>query len=246
MFTKRKLCVVTGTRAEYGLLKHLIKEIKNSDEFELILLVTGSHLSEKFGLTFKEIEEDGLIIDRKINIQLVSDCPEGVAQSTALSIQGFSRAYMDFQPDLIVLLGDRYEVLGAAISALYHQVPIAHLHGGEVTLGAMDESIRHSLTKLSHLHFVASEVYRNRVIQLGENPNFVFNVGGLGVDAIKRIKLLTKKQLEENLGFKFMDRNLMVTFHPVTLENATSSYQMGQLLKVLATRKDCHCCFWRR
>ena len=243
MFKKRKLCVVTGTRAEYGLLKHLIKEIDKSDEFELILLVTGTHLSEKFGSTYKEIEEDGLSINLKIDIQIIGDNPNDIANSTALSIQGFSKAYIDFNPDLVILLGDRYELLGAAISAMYHQVPIAHIHGGEVTVGAMDEGIRHSLTKFSHLHFVANEVYRNRVIQLGENPNLVFNVGGLGVDAIKRVNLLTKDELEKSLNFKFKKKNLLVTFHPVTLENSTSSYQMKELLKSLSIRKDCQIIF---
>jgi len=240
---KRKLCVVTGTRAEYGLLKNLILEIDKSDEYELILLVTGSHLSEKFGNTFNEIEGDGFLINRKIDIQIDGDKPADIANSTALSIKGFSKAYLDFNPDLVILLGDRYELLGAAISAMYYQIPIAHLHGGEVTLGAMDEGIRHSLTKLSHLHFVANDVYRNRVIQLGENPNLVFNVGGLGVDAIKRIKLLSKVQLEESLQFKFKEKNLLITFHPVTLENSTSSFQMEELLKALAIRKDCQLIF---
>jgi GDP/UDP-N,N'-diacetylbacillosamine 2-epimerase (hydrolysing) len=243
MFNKRKLCVVTGTRAEYGLLKHLIMEIKKSDQFELILLVTGTHLSDKFGSTFTEIEEDGILINLKIDIQIVGDKPNDIANSTALSIQGFSKAYLDLNPDLIILLGDRYELLGAAISAMYHQIPIAHIHGGEVTIGAIDEGIRHSITKLSHLHFVANDVYRNRVIQLGENPNFVFNVGGLGVDAIKRINLITKDELENSLNFKFKNKNLLVTFHPVTLENSTSSHQMKELLKALSIRKDCQIIF---
>ncbi len=237
MHIKQKLCVVTGSRAEYGLLKHFIKEINESDAFELILLVTGSHLSEKFGLTFNEIKSDGFFINRKIDIQVNKDNPDDIANSTALSIRGFSGAYKDFNPVLIILLGDRYELLGAAIAAMYHQIPIAHLHGGELTLGAMDDSIRHSLTKLSHIHFVANEVYRNRVIQLGENPSLVFNVGGLGVDAIKRVNLLSKKQLEEKLQLKFKERNLLVTFHPVTLEKS-SSHQMEELLKALAIRDD--------
>lgn len=240
---KRKLCVVTGTRAEYGLLKHLMKEIDKSDEFELCLLVTGSHLSEKFGFTFNEIEGDGFLINRKIDIQIIGDGPDDIAKSTALSIQGFSKAFSELNPDLIILLGDRYELLGAALSAMYHQIPIAHLQGGEVTTGAMDEGIRHALTKFSHIHFVANEVYRNRVIQLGENPNLVFNVGGLGVDAIKRIKFMSKEQLEKSLHLKFKDKNLLITFHPVTLDNAASSYQMEELLKALAIRKNCQIIF---
>ncbi|MBX9838771.1 UDP-N-acetylglucosamine 2-epimerase [Silvanigrella sp.] len=239
MKTKRKICVVTGTRAEYGLLKHLIKEISNSDDFELILFVTGSHLSNTFGTTYKEIEEDGFIINRKIDLQIEGDNAIDIANSTSLSISGFSQAYADFNPDLILILGDRYELLGAAISALFHRIPIAHLHGGEVTLGAMDESIRHALTKFSHIHFVAANEYRNRVIQLGENPDYVFNVGGLGVDAIHRINLLPREQIEKYLKLKFKKKNLLITFHPVTLENLTSCQQMGELLKALTLRKDC-------
>ena len=238
MIGKRKLCIITGTRAEYGLLKHLMREIADSDYFELILLVTGSHLSEKFGFTYKEIEGDNFFISRKIDINVHDDSPEGIAESTALSVKGFTKAYLDFQPDLIILLGDRYELLGAAVSAMYQQIPIAHIHGGEVTMGAMDESIRHALTKFSHIHFVANEVYKQRVIQLGEDPNHVFNVGGLGVDAIKRIKLLTKDEIERDLGYKFKDKNLLVTFHPVTLEKSTSFYQMQSLLKAISLRKD--------
>lgn len=238
MHSKRKLCVVTGTRAEYGLLKHLIAAIDSAEEFELILLVTGSHLSQKFGHTFQEIEEDGFLINKKINLNISGDSSDHIAKSTALSLEGFSEAYGELAPDLIIILGDRYELLGAAISAMYHQIPIAHLHGGEVTLGAMDESIRHSLTKLSHLHFVANDEYGNRVKQLGENPSHVFNVGGLGVDAIKRIQLMSKSQLEGSLQMHFREKNLLVTFHPVTLENSTSATQMEELLKALLLRSD--------
>lgn len=243
MLKCRKLCVVTGTRADYGLLKHLIAEINNAEDFELVLFVTGTHLSRDFGNTFTEIEEDGFLISRKIDLDLSSDTPCGVAASTALSLVGFSKAYADVKPDLIVLLGDRFELLGAAISAMYHHIPIAHLHGGEVTVGAMDESIRHSITKFSHIHFAATDIYRNRILQLGEDPNLVFNVGGLGVDAIKRIKLLSKDELEQSLGIKFMRRNLLVTYHPVTLECSSSSSQMEELLRALSPRKDCRIIF---
>ncbi len=235
---KRKLCVVTGTRAEYGLLKHLMRAILDSDDFDLILMATGSHLSERFGFTSHEIELDGFTIHRKIDIQVNGDKPFDASNSTALSLTGFAQAYLDFNPDLIILLGDRYELLGAAISAMFYKIPIAHIHGGEITLGAMDEGIRHALTKLSHLHFVAANEYRNRVIQLGENPKHVFNVGGLGVDAIQRIKLMSKNDIEEDLGIKFKKKNLLITFHPVTLENNTSSQQMGELLRALSCRKD--------
>lgn len=234
----RKLCVVTGTRAEYGLLKHLIKAISASKNFKLQLIVTGSHLSKHFGYTYREIEGDGFHIDKKIDIDVRGDKCNDTARSTALSIEGFSKSYADLKPDLLLLLGDRYELLGAAISAMIHRVPIAHLHGGEVTVGAMDEGIRHAITKFSHIHFVAAEEYKSRVIQLGENPKLVFNVGGFGVDAIRRIKLLSKKELEDSLGFRFKRKNLLITFHPVTLDHSTSVEQMSQLLSALLNRKD--------
>jgi GDP/UDP-N,N'-diacetylbacillosamine 2-epimerase (hydrolysing) len=238
MCAKRKLCIVSGSRAEFGQLKGLARNIGNHESFELILLITGSHLSKKHGFTFKEIEDDGFLISRKIDIGIVDDTAHDVAKSTALALVGFSEAYADFQPDLVILLGDRYELLGAAVAAMYHKVPIAHIHGGELTLGAMDEGIRHSLTKLSHLHFVANETYRKRVIQLGENPSNVFDVGGLGVDAITHLKLLTKEQLAEDLGLNFKKRNLLVTFHPVTLERTSSANQMKELIKALSVRND--------
>jgi GDP/UDP-N,N'-diacetylbacillosamine 2-epimerase (hydrolysing) len=235
---KRKICVVTGTRAEYGLLRHLIKAIDNSSEFELQLIATGTHLSELFGYTYKEIEADGITIDCTVDIELVGDTSRDIARSTALGITGFSEAYEKLKPDLVVVLGDRFEILSASISAMLARIPIAHLHGGEVTEGAMDEGIRHSITKFSQLHFVANEEYRNRVIQLGEDPKHTFNVGGLGVDAIRRIKLLTRNQLEHDLGFTFKKRNLLITFHPVTLEDSTSSQQMKELLSALSKLSD--------
>lgn len=236
--TKRKICVITGTRAEYGLLRHLIKAIDRSSEFELQLVATGSHLSKLFGYTYKEIEADGITIDYKVDIELTGDSSRDIARSTALGITGFSEAYEKLKPDLVVVLGDRFEILAASISAMFSRIPIAHLHGGEVTEGAMDEGIRHAITKFSQLHFVANEEYRNRVIQLGENAKHSFNVGGLGVDAIHRIKLLTRSQLEDDLGFTFKKRNLLITFHPVTLEDSTSSQQMKELLSALSMLSD--------
>ena len=237
-YKKKKLCFVTGTRAEYGLLKRLMWQIKVSDEFDLFLLVTGSHLSELFGHTCSEIERDGFFINGKIDIDVEQDTSQGFVTSTALALQGFGRFYSDINPDLIVLLGDRYELLGAAISAMFYRIPIAHIHGGEITSGAMDDAIRHAITKFSHLHFVATEEYKRRVIQLGESPKHVFNVGGLGVDAINNLKLLTKYQIERQLGIIFWKKNLLVTFHPVTLENNTSLDQMRELLHALSLRKE--------
>jgi len=235
---KRTIAVVTGTRAEYGLLRHLIKLINDSDEFKLQLVVTGSHLSKKFGETYKEIEADGFVINRKIDLLLASDTPLGLAKSTSLGVAGFGEVFNSINPDLILVLGDRFEILSAVIAAMFARIPIAHLHGGEITEGLIDEAIRHSITKFSHLHFVGNEEYRKRVMQLGENPDLVFNVGGLGVDAIKNINLLTKSELENSLGIKFNNKNLLITFHPVTLEKNTSHSQMVELLNALSDFKD--------
>ena len=235
---KRAIAVVTGTRAEYGLLRHLIKLINNSDEFELQLVVTGSHLSKNFGETYKEIEADGFVIDHKIDLQLISDTPVGLAKSTSLGLEGFGKVFDLINPDLILVLGDRYEILSAVIAAMFARIPIAHLHGGELTEGLIDEAIRHSITKFSHLHFVGNEEYRKRVIQLGENPSMVFNAGGLGVDAIKNINLLPKSEIENSLGIKFKNKNLLITFHPVTLEKNTSHSQMVELLNALSDLED--------
>jgi GDP/UDP-N,N'-diacetylbacillosamine 2-epimerase (hydrolysing) len=235
---KRSIAVVTGTRAEYGLLRHLIKLINDSDEFELQLVVTGSHLSKKFGETYKEIEADGFVINRKIDLLLASDTPLGLAKSTSLGVAGFGEVFDSINPDLILVLGDRFEILSAVIAAMFARIPIAHLHGGEITEGLIDEAIRHSITKFSHLHFVGNEEYRKRVMQLGENPDLVFNVGGLGVDAIKNINLLTKSELENSLGIKFKNKNLLITFHPVTLEKNTSHSQMVELLNALSDFED--------
>ena len=234
MPSKRKICVVTGTRAEYGLLRHLIKLINDSNEFELQLIVTGAHLSKKFGETFKEIEADDFIINRKIDLLLVSDTPVSLVKSTSIGLMGFGDAFDSLNPDLVLVLGDRFEIFSAVIAAMFARIPIAHLHGGELTAGLIDEGIRHSITKFSHLHFVGNEEYRKRVIQLGENPKTVFNVGGLGVDAIRNISLLSKSELEKSLGIKLKNKNLLITFHPVTLEKNTSSSQMSELLDALS------------
>ncbi|SVA59860.1 uncharacterized protein METZ01_LOCUS112714, partial [marine metagenome] len=235
---KRKICVITGTRAEYGLLKRLMKAISDSEEFELQLIATGMHLTKKFGLTYKEIESDGFKIDKKVNIKLESDTPIGISKSTSLGLIGFSKSLQELEPDLILILGDRFEVFSAAIASMFLRIPIAHLHGGELTEGATDEAIRHSITKLSHLHFVASKEYKNRVIQLGENPKNVFLVGGLGVDSIRKTKLLSRNELENSLDLKFKKKNILITFHPVTLENSTSGTQMKELLKALSKLRD--------
>lgn len=235
----RKVCVVTGTRAEFGLLRLLMEAIKGHPELDLQLVATGMHLSPEFGSTFHEIEEAGLEIDEKVEMLLSSDTGVAVSKSTGLGISGFADVFDRLKPDVVVLLGDRFEIFAAASAATFASIPIAHLHGGEITEGAFDEALRHSITKMSHLHFVAAEPYRQRVVQLGEAPDRVFNVGGLGVDAIKNISLMSRSDLEHSLGLRFSQKNLLVTFHPVTLEGAEASIrQLHELLAVLGELND--------
>ena len=243
MTTNPKICIVTSTRAEYGLLKSLINRISISDCLELQLIVTGTHLSPEYGYTLNEIQDDGYIIDKKIDMVLSSDSPAGVTKSMGLSMIGFADAFADLDPDLIFILGDRYEMLAAASAALIFRIPIAHCHGGEITQGAIDDAFRHSITKMSDYHFVAAEDYRRRVIQLGENPDNVYVVGGLGTDAIRSYKHLSKEELEESLQFKFGSKNLLITFHPETFNEDTSFTQMQQLLLSLEHLVDTHLIF---
>lgn len=239
----RNICVVTGTRAEYGLLRWVMEGIRQMAGLELQVIATGMHLSPEFGLTYREIEKDGFHIDRKVEMLLSSDTPSGLAKSMGLGLIGFSEALQQLQPDLMLVLGDRFEIFSAVAAAMVARIPVAHLHGGEATEGAFDEAIRHSITKMSHLHFVAAEEYRKRVIQLGEQPERVFLVGGLGIDNIKKLTLLERPALEASLGFELGPKNLLVTFHPVTLENATSTQQIAELLEALGTLEDTHLIF---
>jgi GDP/UDP-N,N'-diacetylbacillosamine 2-epimerase (hydrolysing) len=234
----RKICVITGTRAEYGLLRWVMQGIKEDPELTLQVIVTGMHLSPEFGLTYRAIEQDGFYIDRKVEMLTSSDTPVGIAKSMGLGLIGFADALNELHPDLIVVLGDRFEIFSAVAAALVARIPVAHLHGGEATEGLIDEAIRHSITKMSHLHFVAAEEYRQRVIQLGEQPERVFLVGGLGIDNIKRLQLLDRAELETSLDFKLGEKSLLITFHPVTLETTTASGQMEELLAALAELKD--------
>jgi len=235
---KRRVCVVTGSRAEYGLLRWVMQGIKESELLELQLLVTGSHLSQAFGETYREIEANGFRIDRKIDLELGADTNLSIANAMALALNGFAQALQDLQPDLLLVLGDRYEIFAAAAAAMVSRVPIAHLHGGETTEGAIDEAIRHAITKMAHMHFVAAPDYERRVIQLGEDPERVYMVGGLGIDSILRQPVLSRAELSESLDFQFLARNLLVTFHPVTLENASGTLQMSELLQALSTQND--------
>ena len=234
----RKICVVTGTRAEYGLLRWVMQEITDDPDLELQLLVTGMHLSPDFGLTYKEIENDGFHINHKVEMIGYLDDPVAISESIALGIRGCSIALDQLNPDIILVLGDRFEIFSAAIAAMTARIPIAHIHGGEITEGLIDEAIRHSITKMSHVHFVAALEYGQRVVQLGENPKTVHQVGGLGIDSISRLKLLNKAELEKSLGINFLDRVLVITFHPVTLENQTSKAQMSELLDALSILRD--------
>ena len=235
---KRKICFATGTRAEYGILYWLLKAMHDDPKVELQIIVTGMHLSPEFGLTYKEIEKDGFRIDYKVDMLLSADTPSAISKSTGIGMLGFADALAKLEPDVLVVLGDRYELLAAVFAALVARIPVAHIHGGEVTYGAIDEAIRHAVTKMAYLHFTATEVYQKRVIQLGENPKRVFDVGGMGVDTIAKTNLLCKKDLEEKLGFKFQSKNLMATFHSVTLEHRTSETQMKELLIALGSLED--------
>ncbi|TGL98090.1 UDP-N-acetylglucosamine 2-epimerase (hydrolyzing) [Leptospira barantonii] len=230
---KRKICVVTGTRAEYGLLRLLIRKIQDSSKLELQIVATGMHLSPEFGLTYREIEADGFKIDKKVEMLLSSDTATSVSKSIGMGTIGFADVWEDLKPDLIVVLGDRFEIFSAVSAAMIAKIPVVHIHGGETTEGAFDESIRHSITKMSHIHFTAAEEYKKRVMQLGENPERVFNVGGLGVDSIRSLDLMNQADLETSMGFKFGTKNLLVTFHPETLDAKSPKEQFDELLKAL-------------
>ena len=238
----KKICVVTGTRAEYGLLYWFLKEIESDKELQLQVIVTGMHLSPEFGLTYKEIEKE-FKINKKIEMLLSSDTSVGISKSMGLAQISFAESYDELKPDIVIVLGDRYEIFSATSAAMIARIPIAHIHGGEKTEGAFDESIRHSITKMSHLHFTATEEYKNRVIQLGEHPSRVFNVGGMGIENIKRLKLLSKDEFEKSIEFKLNSKNILVTFHPVTLENSTAKEQFKELLDAIDELEDTNIIF---
>ena len=228
----RKICVVTSTRAEYGLLYWLLKEIKADSELKLQLIVTGMHLSPEFGLTYKEIEKE-FKIDKKIEILSSSHTSLDICAEMARIYEKFAPALAELKPDILVLLGDRYEIFGVAGVASIMQIPIAHIHGGETTQGAFDEAFRHSITKMSHIHFAATNEYANRIIQLGEEPSRVFNVGGPGIENIKKLNLLSKEEFEKSIKFKLAKKNILITFHPATLENSSAREQFNELLNAL-------------
>jgi len=229
---KKIISVLTATRAEYGLLKPIVAKLNEIGEFDVRIVVTGAHLSSEFGLTYKEIDKDGFHIDEKIEILLSSDTPASISKSMGLAMIGFADYFGKLKPDLLILLGDRYETLAVAMTAMNQRIPIAHLYGGETTEGAIDDSIRHVITKLSYLHFTSTDDYRKRVIQLGESPDRVFNVGAIGIENILNEKLFTKEELEATLQVDLNNTYSMVTFHPVTLEKNSAKRQIESLLEV--------------
>lgn len=235
---RNKICVITATRAEYGLLNPLMQRLQGHEKIKLQVVVTGSHLSPEFGLTYKGIEEDGFKIDKKVEMLLSADTDTAIAKSMGLSIIGFGDAFEELKPDAIVVLGDRFEMLAIASVASVFKIPIIHLHGGEITEGAYDDAFRHAITKLSQLHFISTEQYRNRVIQMGEEPNRVFNVGAIGIDNILNRKLLSKHELEKNLGIKFKKYNYQVTFHPETLAGMDAASQFKILLDAIERQNE--------
>lgn len=238
----RKICFVTGTRAEYGLLSRLMRLVKDDADLQLQIIATNMHLMPEYGETYKEIEKDGFTIDRKVYMHKLSDDAKGIVASMAEEMQGMNEALSELRPDILVLLGDRYELLVAAEVALIHRIPIAHIHGGEKTEGAFDDAIRHSVTKMASLHFTSCEEYRHRVIQLGEQPSRVFNVGSLGVENIKSVPLMSKEELEESLDFNLSDNTILVTYHPVTL-GGNPAQDIHDFLDALESFPDQHVIF---
>jgi GDP/UDP-N,N'-diacetylbacillosamine 2-epimerase (hydrolysing) len=238
----RKICVVTTTRAEYGILKPLITSIQNDAQLQLQLVVTGTHLQERFGETYKEIEKDFYIAD-KVAMNLTDTTTQGLSIVMAELQTAMTKSLARLVPDIVIILGDRYEILSVATTAMMLQIPLAHIHGGEITQGAIDDNIRHAVTKLSHLHFTSTPQYTKRVIQLGEEPNRVFYVGSLSVQNIKKMQLLSKKDFEKSIQFTLAKKNLLITYHPQTLCSLTPQEQFQELLNALDTLEDTHLIF---
>lgn len=230
---KRKIAVITGTRAEYGLLYWTMKELQQRDNVTLQLIVTGAHLSHAHGYTVKQIEKDGFTIDARVDMQLGEDTALDITRSMGLCIEGVAKALADLAPDMVVILGDRYEMLAAASAALMLMIPIAHMHGGEVTQGAIDESIRHAITKMSYWHFATAEAYAQRILQLGEDKNRVFVSGAPGIDNIARLPLLSREDLEKTVGIPLVSPILLCTFHPETLSPQPVAEQIEQFTQAL-------------
>lgn len=229
----KQICVLTATRAEYGLLKNIILGLKAVEDIEVKVVVTGMHLSPEFGYTYKEIEQDGIEIDKKIEILLSSDSSSAISKTMGLALIQFADYFMENKFDMLLVLGDRYETLAVCIAAMNQTIPIAHLYGGETTEGSIDESIRHAITKMSYIHFTSTQEYRKRVIQLGEEPDRVYCVGAMGIENILSQELMSLNELEKSLHFSLGDRYAVVTFHPVTLENESAETQIKELIKAI-------------
>lgn len=225
--------MLTATRAEYGLLSPLIKKLREQPEFDTRIVVTGMHLSPEFGLTYKEIEADELEIDRKIEMLISSDSPSAVTKSMGVALMGFADYFAETAPDALIVLGDRYETLAVCIAAMNERIPIFHIHGGEISEGAIDDAIRHCITKLSYLHFTSTEDYRKRVIQLGEEPDRVFNVGALGVENALNVEKMSKEDLEKSIGWELGEFYAVLTFHSVTLDKQAPEEQVNELLEAI-------------
>ena len=238
-----KICIITSTRADFGLLKNLIINIRKNKKFILKVIASGTHFSEKYGYTYSEIKESKIKIDKKIVCKFYSDNPTGISNILSKCVVESSKIFKAFRPDILIVLGDRYEILASTIAAHLSRIPVAHIHGGEVTQGVVDDAFRHSITKMSHIHFVANKIYRNRVIQLGESPKNVYVVGGLGVDSISKTNLLTKKELEKKFNFKFNLNNFLVNFHPETLNKNLAKKQINEILSALGQLKNTNLIF---
>ncbi|WP_031425076.1 UDP-N-acetylglucosamine 2-epimerase [Flavimarina sp. Hel_I_48] len=239
----KNIAVITGTRAEFGLLRPLIDQLKKSDAFKLQLIVSAMHLSPEFGNTVQEIEDGGYTIAKKVECLLSSDTATGITKSIGLAMIGFADAMEELRPDIVVILGDRSEMLAAATAAMIANIPIAHIHGGETTEGAYDEGIRHAITKMSYWHFASTTIYRNRITQLGEDPDRVFDVGAIGLDSIKNLNLLNREDFEKSIDFELGKKNILITFHPVTLENDLAEKQFAEILNALRSLKETHLIF---
>ena len=235
---KKKICIITGSRAEYGLMQNLINKLHKDKNVDLKIFATGMHLSPEFGNTYKEILKDGFKIEKKIKILNCSDTPAAISKSTGLGVMGFGKIFNTYKPYLLVVLGDRYEIMAAVIAANFHHIPVAHIGGGYTTLGGIDEWIRHSITKMSWFHFVSNSSNKKRVIQLGEDPRRVFKIGSLGVDRLRKTSLLSKKLIEKKMKFKFNKKNILITYHPVTLEKNTSESQFKEILSAVSKLRD--------
>ena len=235
---KRKICIVTGTRADWGLLSGIARELNSREDVCLQIVATNMHLSEKYGNTYQEIERDGLTINRRVPMTVDTDSPTGTVTAMSECMAGMAKAFEELRPDLLLILGDRYEMLAVASAALIFRIPIAHIAGGAVSQGAYDESIRHAITKMSHIHLTETEEYRRRVIQLGENPERVFNTGAIGIYNILHTDYMSREELEESLGTPIPEKSLLITFHPATLDRIPPRQQCENLLAALDEHPD--------